>query len=85
VREGISVGYGDDCRATLEGQWLPLNGLRAGRYLLIHRANAARRLRELSYDNNAASLLLRLRWRRQGPRIDVLATCPASDRCPAAG
>jgi hypothetical protein len=85
VREGISVGYGDDYRATLEGQWLALNGLRAGRYLLIHRANAARRLRELSYDNNAASLLLRLRWRAREPRIDVLATCPKSDRCPAAG
>jgi hypothetical protein len=83
VREGISVGYGDDYRATLEGQWLALNGLRAGRYLLIHRVNADRRLRELAYDNNAASLLLRLRWRRQEPRVDVLARCPGRDRCAA--
>jgi len=85
IREGISVGYGDDYSANLEGQWLPLNGLRAGRYLLIHRVNADRRLQELSYDNNAASLLLRLRWRRRAPLIDVLATCPTSERCTAGG
>ena len=44
VREGISVGYGDDYDANLEGQYLRLSGLRAGRYLLVHRANADRRL-----------------------------------------
>jgi hypothetical protein len=80
IREGISVGHGDDYKANLEGQWLPLDGLAAGRYLLVHRVNADRRLRERSYANNAASLLLRLRW-RDGPRIDVLATCPGSARC----
>ena len=80
IREGISVGYGDDYKANLEGQWLALNGLAPGRYLLVHRVNADRRLRERSYSNNAASLLLRLRW-RHGPRIDVLATCPSSARC----
>ncbi len=81
IREGISVGYGDDYQANLEGQWLPLNDLRRGRYLLIHRVNADRRLRELSYGNNASSLLLRLRWRHREPRIDVLGVCPASERC----
>ena len=30
IREGISVGYGDDYSANLEGQYLPLNGLRRG-------------------------------------------------------
>ena len=81
VREGISVGYGDDYSANLEGQYLRLSGLRAGRYLLVHRANADRRLLESSYGNNAASLLLRLRWRRGAPRIRVLAVCPDAARC----
>jgi len=81
IREGISVGYGDDYVANLEGQWLPLDGLRAGRYLLVHRVNADRALRESSYSNNASSTLLRLRWRRNGPFIDILKTCPASARC----
>jgi hypothetical protein len=81
IREGISVGYGDDYAANLEGQYLRLSGLRGGRYLLVHRANADRRLLEASFANNASSLLLRLRWRRGTPRIRVLAVCPDSARC----
>jgi len=61
---------------------LPLTGLRAGRYVLVHRVNADGRLRELRHDNDAASLLLRLRWRRGVPYIRVLAVCPDSARCP---
>ena len=40
IREGISVGYGDDYAANLEGQYLPLTGLADGRYVLVHRVNA---------------------------------------------
>ena len=81
MREGISVGYGDDYPAHLEGQYLPLTGLRAGRYVLVHRANAGRRLRERSYGNNAASLLLALRRRGGVPAVTVLARCPRTARC----
>jgi hypothetical protein len=81
IREGISVGYGDDYKANLEGQWLPLDGLAPGQYLLVHRVNAGRRLRERSYANNEASLRFRLHWRRDGPLIDLLETCPGSARC----
>jgi len=58
LRAGISVGFGDDYPAYLEGQSLPLDGIRAGRYVLVHRVNGDRRLRETSYANNAASVLL---------------------------
>jgi hypothetical protein len=81
IGEGISVGYGDVYNANLEGQYLPLTGLRAGRYTLVHRVNADRRLQELDYTNNAASLLLELRRRRGEPWIRVLRSCPDSDRC----
>jgi Lysyl oxidase len=81
IREGISVGWGDDYAANLEGQWLELRGLPAGRYELVHRVNADRALRETSYANNAASVLLRLRWRRDGPYIDILGGCADSARC----
>ena len=84
VREGISVGYGDNYKAFLEGQSIRLNGLRSGRYELVHRVNADRRLRELSYDNNAASALIDLRWRRGKPVLRRLATCPDRDRCDVA-
>ncbi len=81
VREGISVGYGDNYTAFLEGQSLPLDGLRSGRYVLVHRVNVERRIRELSYDNDASSVVLDLRWRRGVPHLTVIASCPDTDRC----
>jgi glucose/arabinose dehydrogenase len=81
IQEGISVGYGDDYAANLEGQYLPLTGLRAGRYVLVHRVNRDRRLRELDYTNNTASLLLELRWRNRQPEVRILRKCPDTDRC----
>ena len=83
INEGISVGYGDDYPANLEGQYLPLSGHRNGRYLLIHRVNADRKLRESRYDNDAASVLFELRWRKGVPRIKPLATCPDTAVCPS--
>jgi hypothetical protein len=79
--EGISVGYGDDYPANLEGQFLPLTGLPAGHYVLIHSVNVGRRLRESDYCNNAASLLLRLRWRAGTPSLRVLRRCPDTEDC----
>lgn len=81
LTKGISVGWGDNYVANLEGQFLPIDGLPSGRYVLVHRANEHRRLRELDYRNNAASLLLRLRWRDGAPHVHVLRACPASARC----
>jgi Lysyl oxidase len=81
IQEGISVGYGDDYPANLEGQYLRLSGLTAGRYVLVHRVNGARQLRELDYRNNAAALLLQLRWQRGAPKVRILRRCPDSGRC----
>jgi hypothetical protein len=83
VTEGITVGYGDDYSANLEGQYLTLSGLPSGRYVLAHEVNAERRLRELSHGNNAASLLLSLRWRGGMPYVRVLASCEHSATCTA--
>jgi len=81
VREGISPGYGDNYAANLEGQFLPLSGLRAGRYVLVHRVNADGRILESSYDNNASSLRLNLRVRGGEPRIRILGVCPTTEHC----
>ncbi len=56
-------------------------GSPTGRYLLVHRVNVGRRLRELNYDNDAASVLLRLHWQDGVPRLTVLAKCPDSAEC----
>lgn len=77
IREGISVGYVDDYKPQLEGQEFEVTGLPPGRYLLVHRANADRALRESDYGNNAASALLEL-----GPdSVRVLRSCPETARC----
>jgi Lysyl oxidase len=81
VREGISVGYGDDYGAHLEYQDLPLQGLSDGRYVLVHRVNADHRLRESNYANNEASVLLDLRWRKGLPLLRIVRTCPDSASC----
>ena len=81
VAEGISPGYGDDYVPRLEGQYLDVTRVPPGRYLLVHRANPERALRETEYGNNAASVLLQLRRTGEVPTIRVLARCPDSDRC----
>ena len=83
IEEGISVGYGDDYKAFLEGQDLPLSGLPDGRYVLVHRVNSDHKIRELSYANDAASVLLDLRWRGGVPYLRVVASCPDSATCDA--
>lgn len=84
LHEGISVGYGDDYDPILEGQYLDITNLPAGRYELVHRANADRRLRETDYGNNAASILVDIRWPRgfrRPPSIDVVQRCGDGRRC----
>jgi hypothetical protein len=85
MREGITPGFGDDYGANLEGQFVDVTGVPAGRYYLVHRVNADKKLLERKYSNNAASVLLALTWPKgagSAPRVDVLKRCPASARCP---
>jgi hypothetical protein len=77
IREGISPGFGDDYVPAKEGQSIDVTNVPPGRYVLVHRANPDRVLRERSYANNAASVLLELR----GARLRILARCPDSARC----
>lgn len=82
VREGISPGYGDDYVPALEGQYVDVTQVPAGRYVLVHRANPERALEESDYANNAASVLVQLR-RTTGeiPSVRILARCLGSERC----
>jgi Lysyl oxidase len=81
VEEGISPGYGDNYLPYLEGQSLPLTGLAAGRYVLVHIANGDHTLRESNYANNAASVLIDLRWDGKRPVLTELAECRDSATC----
>lgn len=72
IRQGISPGYGDDYVPTLEGQYIALDGVPAGRYSLVHRLNPLRALREADYSNNSASVLLDLAWRDEVPAVTLV-------------
>jgi hypothetical protein len=66
VREGISPGYGDDYVPRLEGQSIDITGLPAGRYVLRHRVNVDRALRESDYGDNSADVPFDLTWSESG-------------------
>ncbi len=73
VEMGISPGYGDAYDPFLEGQSLDVRGLPAGVYTLVHRVNTERRLRESRYDDDIASVRVRLIWTGGGRgRVVVL-------------
>jgi len=85
IREGISVGWGDNYVAHLEGQEFEITKLPAGRYVLVHSVNRSRDLRESDYGDNTASMAFDLSWpqgRKLPPRIDVVARCPGTPTCP---
>ena len=84
MEEGIAVGYGDDYGPQLEGQYVDITRLPAGRYTLVHRVNADGSLREKATDNNAASVLIDVSYRRRVPRVVQMARCPGSATCPIA-
>jgi len=86
VDEGTSVGYTDRYPGFFHGQDIDITHLDPGLYVLVHRANPERRLREVRYSNNEASLLIRLT--RASPKtglpdVRVLSRCPGSDWCGA--
>ncbi len=84
IAQGTSVGYTDRYPAYFHGQNLDVTQVPAGTYVLVHRASPDLLLRELRYENNAASLLISLSWPRgrdHAPVGRVLATCPGSERC----
>jgi hypothetical protein len=82
ILEGISPGFGDDYVPLLEGQYIDVTGLAPGRYVLVHRVNSDRDIRESDYANNAASALLELVQDSAGkPVVSVVRTCPDAPTC----
>jgi hypothetical protein len=82
---GISVGYGDRYGAFIEGQYIDISGLPAGRYTLVHTANPDGTLAESDYTDNSASVALRLTYPngpREKPAVKILARCQEKAVCP---
>jgi hypothetical protein len=84
VQQGSSPGYVDRYPAFFHGQDVDITAIPAGVYVLVHRSNPTRLVREARYSNDAASVRLRLTWpagRAALPRVTVLRRCPASEFC----
>jgi hypothetical protein len=82
VKEGITPGNGDNYKPSLEGQFLDLTGVPAGRYRLVHRVNADRKLHETTFANDTASALIELKRSKSGrPTVRVLKRCTATALC----
>ena len=81
VEMGTTPGFTDRYPAFFHGQNVDVTGVPAGIYDLVHRVNASLQLRELRYDNDAASVRLRLRWIAGVPKVSVLRRCTASATC----
>ena len=88
VDEGTSVGYTDRYPGFFHGQDIDITDLEPGLYVLVHRSNPERLLRELRYSNDDASVLIRItgpQLKTGRPGVRVLARCPSSDWCAATG
>jgi Lysyl oxidase len=84
VLEGLTPGYLDDYGPQLEGQYIDITGVPAGRYSLVHRVNADHRIRERNLGNDVAAALIDLQWpsgQAEQPVVTVLARCRRSARC----
>jgi hypothetical protein len=84
MREGISVGYGDNYKPHLEGQSFDVTDLPAGEYVLANVVNRGQRIQESDYSNNAAALLVSLEWPNgpgDTPTVEILAECRSASDC----
>jgi hypothetical protein len=81
VLMGTTPGYTDRYPAFFHGQNIDITGVPNGIYVVAHRVNESMQLRELRYDNNAASVRVRLTWKSGYPTVRVLRRCPATATC----
>ena len=83
VEEGISVGYANTHAAGKKGQLIDITALPSGRYLLVHRVNAAGLLTEASTQNNASSALVEITWisGQTLPSVRTVRSCASSETC----
>jgi len=81
VVEGTSLGYTDRYPAFFHGQNVSLARVPSGVYDLVHRVNSNLYLHELRYENDAASVRLRLMWAHGRPSVAVLRSCAETVTC----
>lgn len=59
TNQGLSAGWADRYDARLDGQYLEIDGLKAGEYVLENHVNPEHLLPETNYANNSAAVRIR--------------------------
>jgi len=70
MTEGITVGWGDNYPANIEGQYIDITGIAPGRYLLVHRIRMGGLLESYPYNDVSCVAI-------------TLSAPPAADQPPA--
>jgi Lysyl oxidase len=81
VGESLEPGQADTYPGYLEGQSLPLDGIRPGRYYIVIWLNRERRLRESNYANDVGSTLVRITYADGLANVKALASCFHAPPC----
>ena len=81
VGESLEPGQADTYPGYLEGQSLPLDGIRPGRYYIVIWLNRERRLRESNYANDVSSTLVRITYADGLAHVKALASCIHAPPC----
>ena len=79
MTEGISVGWGDDYAAYLDGQHIDVSDVPSGRYVLVHAVNVRGRIVERDRSNNTASRRIELRRVRGRVQVRILPPLAAQE------
>jgi Lysyl oxidase len=93
VKEGISVGRGDNYSYNIAFQWLDVTHVPSGTYVVVNTVNSNHSLLETNYDNNSSSIAISLQWPGGAhdppavitapPVVKLLNSCPGRAQCSA--
>jgi hypothetical protein len=91
VKEGISVGRGDDYPYNVAYQWLDVTQVPSGNYVVVNTVNRDRTLIETNYNNNSSAIAISLQWPGGAhdpptvitapPVVKLLNSCPGRAQC----
>jgi hypothetical protein len=83
--QGMSIGWGDTYHSGLDGQWIVIDGMPDGDYVLTIEADPKKRITEQNDDDNTSAIVVRI----TGNSVTVLGTpgpspTPTATRTPTA-
>jgi len=93
VKEGISVGRGDNYSYNIALQWLDITHVPSGTYTVVNTVNSTHSLLESNYSNNSSAIAISLQWPggahdppaviTEPPVVKLLNSCPGREQCSA--